>query len=1129
MGNFAFLKSEWPEVFEAASRAESHARGDQRSACFYARRALELLVHWVYTSDSAYQWPYDRNLNSLLNGVFRVQVPQAVYQKSDLVRRLGNLAVHDRKTVTESDAFAALRELWGVSAWVVSTYRQDNSQPLPGAFDEQQVPLAAHDVVQQSVKALQDLQDALQEKDRKQQELLAQNQQMQQELQQLQAQVQASKQQNSTSSSKVVLSEAETRTLLIDVMLREAGWDPHASNVCEFPVKNLKGSESGLGRVDYVLWGENGLPLAVLEAKRASALVEKGREQARRYADALEETYKQRPVIFYSTGYKTFIWDDQGGYPPREIQGMYTRKELQTLIHRRSSKKRLQDLPVDRTIIDRGYQEKAVRAFTEHLEASNRKGLLVMATGTGKTRVAVALCELLMRANWVKRVLFLADRNALVNQAEKAFRRHLPSSNPVNLPNKGKDDLEARVVVSTYQTMLNMIDGAWSDSGERSFGVGHFDLVIIDEAHRSVFNKYKAIFEYFDAPLLGLTATPVNEVDRNTYKLFDLEDGVPLFAYELEDAVKDGHLVELQRVPVTTVYMREGIKYSQLSQEQQKAFEEIDWAELGVDGVPEEISKADLNKHFFNLDTIDKVLLALLQDGQYVMGGDTLGKTIVFAVNHRHAELILDRLNTAYPQFAGKLGMVIDNYQTNAQALLEEFSEPLKDPRIAISVDMLDTGVDVPEVVNLVVFKVVRSKTKFLQMLGRGTRLSPDLHGLGQDKTHCRVFDFCGNYEFFEQHPKGFTGRTSESVGSKGFKHRIDLLLALQKNPSPDVQDLTHSLISQLQGLAKALPTDNLLVKPLKEQVLRASDPKNWENLSILDARDFKALSQLPLPFPDEDEAIRRFDNLLWQAQLALLEGSPKLKACQSRLMEYADLLLKKTSIPEVKKRQALLESLLSPDFWQEVTVGHLETVRERLRALVVCLERSRLQPIIIDLEDKLVSTPSASAPTSTGVNVNQYRKKVEAFVRSKLEYPVIQKIRNAQPLNTADLMDLEEFLFDAKETESRETFEQVYGKGQNLGMFIRKLVGLDRLKARKSFERYLDNKAFTQDQIQFIEFIIDNLTQNGTLDPHLLYEEPFTRLHSSGLDGVFGQMEDRKNIIGILKTLNQVGGNLQA
>ncbi|MCB0214244.1 MAG: DEAD/DEAH box helicase family protein, partial [Anaerolineae bacterium] len=714
MSNFAFLKTEWPDLYRSARRVEEYVQSDPRSACFHARRTLELAVQWLYSHDPALEYPYDDNLSALLHDrSFRDNVPQTIYLKAQVLRRNGNQAVHSRSTVSAHTALDMAMELRHVLYWLARTYTKADPTTIPEQFDEKLLPTPTVDLVRKSVAQLKKLDADLRARDETLLKQQRENETLKAQLAALQAQVAAQKVVNQTVPDTHDYSEAETRRRYIDVLLREAGWDPAGPNVAEYKVTGMPFG-TGSGKVDYVLWGDDGLPLALVEAKRTSTNPNQGKQQAKLYADCLESMHGQRPIIFYTNGYTTYLWDDQR-YPHRQVQGFYTKDQLMLLIQRRSGALPLAGVEINAAIVNRYYQNEAIRRMAEHLSQVHRRGLLVMATGSGKTRVAIALVDLLMRAGWVKRVLFLADRSALVRQATGAFKSHLPASNPVNLLEAGGKEQApaARVVVSTYHTMMNLIDEA-KDDGQKLFSVGHFDLVIIDEAHRSVYQKFGAIFAYFDSLLVGLTATPKDDVDRNTYELFNVEDGVPTFAYALEQAIADAFLVPYQAYETPTKFIREGIKYDDLDDEAKAEWERLDWGDS--EEIPDAVDAAAINAWLFNTDTVDLILKTLMEQGLKVAGGDRLGKTIIFAKNHNHALFIEERFNVHYPEYKGKFARVIDNYVNYAQSLIDDFSKPNQEPHIAISVDMLDTGIDVPEVVNLVFFKQVRSKTKFWQM-----------------------------------------------------------------------------------------------------------------------------------------------------------------------------------------------------------------------------------------------------------------------------------------------------------------------------------------------------------------------------------------------------------------------------
>ena len=795
------------------------------------------------------------------------------------------------------------------------------------------------------------------------------------------------------------------------------------------------------------------------------------------------------------------------------------------MIQRRHLRLDLNGKQVKNAIVDRPFQKRAIKSMNESFMQAQRKGLLAMATGTGKTRIVIALVELLMRCNWVKRVLFLADRVALVNQAVGAFKTHLPESSPVNLVTE--KDGQGRVYVCTYPTMVGLIDTMEGD--RRTFGVGYFDLVIIDEAHRSVYQKYRAIFEYFDSLLVGLTATPRDEVHRDTYHFFDLETGIPTDAYGLDEAVADGYLVPPKSVSVPIKFQREGIRFDDLSDEEKEHWEELDWGEYGPDGPPNSVDANAVNKWLFNEDTVDKVLKHLMENGQKVDGGDTLGKTILFAKNHDHALFIQKRFNIHYPHLKGHFARVIDHYETYAQSIIDDFSITDKLPQIAISVDMLDTGIDVPDVVNLVFFKIVRSKTKFLQMIGRGTRLRPDLFGPGDDKEFFSIFDYCGNLEYFNTNPDGVEGQGTEPISTRIFKHRLQLLEAIQqisKDPESIPQtteavqqyggdvpllegplaELYVDTIDVLHNEVSAMNIDNFIVRPKRQHVERFKNRQNWENLDTDKFSElFHHIAGLPAELEKEDITAKLFDLTCLRLQLSLIEKSPTFLSLKKRVQDIAADLEEKEAIPMVKVQMQLIQEIQTDEYWQDVTLPLLETLRRSLRDLVKFIDNKKRKPVYTILQDEIGEGQEIEINGfSVGINLAQYRKKVEQFIRANEDHIAINKLKYNKPLTATDLSELERFLFESGEIQSREQFEKAFGEQGSLSVFIRSLVGLDRKAAQEAFSKYLDETQFNTSQIRFVEMIIDHLTQRGIMDPGLLYEQPFTGIHYEGLDGVF-------------------------
>lgn len=1130
MSNFAFLKTTaWKEIHQDAARAEHYVLSDARTALFYGRRTVELIVEWLYAYDPAFRRPYDDKLVTLMaDASFRRHVPEGVQNKMHAIRKLGNEAVHESRPIPQKEAVAMVQMLFFIGHWFGRTYGDPTT--VPNQFDESQLPPPPRQVVQQSRDHLKALHQENLKKDEELRQLRAKYEQLKAE----QAAVATTKARNETIEPTLDYNytEAETRTILIDVLLREAGWqvlEPPkdapfneqwaGKATAEYRVTPMP-NKRNFGYADYVLWGSDGLPLAVIEAKRTSVDKERGKHQAKLYANALQAMHGQRPIIFYTNGYSISLWDDQN-YPPREVQGFYTQDELQLLIQRRQTAKTLADIPINKNIVDRYYQEAAIRHVTEHLTLRHRHALLVMATGTGKTRTAVALIEVLMRARWVKRVLFLADRTTLVRQAVKAFKAHYPASNPINLL-EDKEARESRVVVSTYHTILNQIEDK-DDSGQKLFSPGHFDLIIIDEAHRSVYQKFGAIFAYFDSLLLGLTATPKDEVDRNTYDLFKLEKGVPTYAYHLKEAVDDGFLVPPNPLTTGTKFLDRGIHYDELPDEEKEMWDRIEWDDSGA--IPDAVDSAAINQWLFNKSTVDLVLKKLMEEGHKVAGGDRLGKTIIFAKNHKHAEFIEERFNHHYPQYHGNFARLIDNTVNYAQDLIDDFGKKESDPHIAISVDMLDTGVDVPEAVNLVFFKLVRSKTKFFQMIGRGTRLCPDLFGPGADKEDFYIFDFCRNFEFFHYNPKGRPeSRVQKPLRQKIFEARLDLLAALDEQTDPGLTPLRTQTADQLHSYVAAMNLENFIVRPERPYVEPFQNKTRWQTLSRSDYADlYQHVAKLPSQLEDEPETAKRFDNIILNLQLALLRGEQKgVQPLQNRVIKMAALLNDKGTIPAVQAQMSLIQRVQTEAYWEEITVPQLEDLRRNLRNLTGFIERQEQKVIITDFADELGEIkPSYMPDISEGVNKAQYRKKVEQFIRAQENTVVIHKIRWAIPLTPEDLETLDEMLFSAEEIGSPTAFAQVYGTPNNLAAFVRSLVGLDRQAAKEKFALFLDQNRYNTDQIQFVNYIINHLTRNGSLDPEMLWERPFVDIHNDGPEGLFSD-EDTTKLIGLVREVNE-------
>lgn len=1127
MSQFSFLSAEFPEVFELASKAESQALADPRSACFHARLALESVVTWLYTRDSSLRDPFENTLSARIHEPsFKRLVGEPLVAKARIIKDLGNAAVHETRVVPPAKAVTAVRELFHIAYWLTRTYAR-GAKPTPNlVFSPQALPRTTQ-IAAATLKQLQDAARKYEEHAKAlaaaEQERLASETQraaLEAELAALRAEVATAKTANTRIADTHDYDEATTRDAFIDLLLQEAGWPLDKPQDREFPVTGMP-NNTGQGFVDYVLWGDNGKPLGLVEAKRTRKDARVGQQQSKLYADCLEKQFGQRPLIFYTNGYEHWFWDDTR-YPPRAIQGFLTKDELELTIQRRTIQKSLAAEEVDPAIVERFYQTRAIRRVAEAFEKDHqRKALLVMATGAGKTRTVIALADLLMRANWAKRVLFLADRVALVRQAVNAFKRHLPSAAPVNLVTE--KDGQGRVYVSTYPTMMNLIDA--TSGGMRFFGAGHFDLVVIDEAHRSVYRKYGAIFDYFDSLLVGLTATPKDEVDRDTYRLFNLQRGVPTDAYGLDEAVRDGYLLPPRAVSVPLKFVRQGMRYDDLSEEEKEQWDAIEWDEDG--NAPRQIDPPALNNWLFNADTVDKVLEHLMTHGQKVAAGDRIGKTIIFAKNHKHAQFIAERFDINYPHLKGTFARVIDNQEPYAQSLIEDFSVPDRAPHIAISVDMLDTGIDVPEIVNLVFFKIVRSKTKFWQMLGRGTRLCPDLFGPGQHKEFFSIFDFCQNFEFFNQNPKLADAAIADSLAKQLFVERVGLIGEIEKQSGEDgaLHTLRNDTAERLHAEVAAMSLDNFIVRPKRRFIEYYADAAAWQQLSVDEQADLvNEVAGLPSGYSDDDTDAKQFDLLILRTQLAILRGDHEFDQLKKKIIDTAALLEELRNVPMVAAELELILELQTDEYWQNITAPMLEAARRRLRDLVKLIEVKHRTVIYSDFEDEIgpgVEISVSGVPV--GTDMDRFRAKARQFLKANLSHIAVLKLHRNEPLTKTDLAELDH-IFTEEGIGSPDEIERIRSEG-GLGLFVRSLVGLDRAAAKRVFDGFIQGRMLTAHQLEFIDMMIDHLTERGAMDPRLLYESPFTDIDPLGVAGVFKEGE----VVELIRILQDVQGRAAA
>ena len=1139
MSNFKFLQSEWQSLYSKLKTAEERVFIEPVSTASYCRLVLEESMHLIYDMEHIDK-PFNTELVQLLdNEEIKSLIPFQLREGLHIVRKTGNNAVHYGNRITNKDALISIRYTYDFVKWFAKNYSK-TIPDLPDFFDESVVPKLGEkqrqlkELQKEQELAYQLLQEEIYKLQQEKETIIAKAEESESALAQLKQQTQTAVVKLKKQKQERLLpltsefTEAETRQHLIDVDLREAGWNNlNVGRELEYPVTGMPitaDNPRGNGFVDYVLWDDNGKPLAIIEAKRTTKDVEIGKHQASLYATCLEQMHGQRPVIFYTNGYETKLWDDKFYSSPRRVYGFYTKEELQWLIQKRATIKDLRKATINTDIVNRAYQFEAINRVAETFVTdgangicgNKRRALLVMATGSGKTRTAAALVDVLFKNNWVKRVLFLADRNALVRQAKNNFNEYLPDLSSIDLTAEKENDT-TRLVFSTYPSMMNKIDNIRT-SEERFYGVGHFDLIIVDEAHRSIYNRYKAIFDYFDASIVGLTATPKDGIDHNTFELFGCSNEDPTFLYELHQAVPL-YLNPYKNIDITTNFLREGIKYKDLSDKEKEKYEET-FEDKTTGLFPEEIRANAMNKWLFNKDTVNKVLDALMQSGLKIEGGDKLGRTIIFAVNQKHAKFIVDCFTERYPHLPAGFIAMIHNEVSHAQSLIDAFCDKYKEnnPQIAVSVDMMDTGIDAVRLVNLVFFKVVRSYAKFWQMIGRGTRLCPDVFGPNQPKEEFLIFDVCGNFDFFEVQKKGKETLVGKPITQQIFESRLHLSRLLVEDGSEEDIELSNSLRDILHKTIQQLDRSRFQVSMNLKQVDEFKDRARWNTLDSNDVHVIEEnLSDLPIP-ETVNEMARRFDLMMLKLQMATLMMSGTQKKYEETLIDIAEGLSQKYTIPAVLRAKPLIENIKKQDFYKGISQKKLDSVREELRELIQYLESSSRAIIYTNIIDSDI-TMTVNEPDISSNYGNSYRRRVESFIRENKNQLTISKLLTNEPITAKELQLLEAILFDGAERGTHHDFVKEFG-AEPLGVFIRSILGLDVKVAQEAFSEFLQTGNLRADQMTFIQNIISYLTKNGTIEPSMLFEPPFTDMNDQGLLGLF-EDGDAHKVISIIERIN--------
>lgn len=1111
MSNFYNYPTQFESIISSAKEAEKYLHENLEVTGLYLRKTLEQWVHFIYENEPSLRLPYDTSINSLMkdNAFVDVIDNPTLLNMMHAIRQLGNKAVHNtgKSKITESQAIHTLNLLHNTSYYLMSLYNDEHV--VKPKFEESLIPASPTLQNKKQGELIIELQKELQDKAELEKQLL---------------EVQKERESNRIETQKTILppvdpDEAKTRELLIDYMLEEAGWDLSLANVKEFRVKGMPNNLEE-GYADYVLWGNDGKPLAVVEAKRTARDHNSGRHQAELYAKCLEKEYGQLPNIFLTNGYEISFYD--WNYPIRPVQGYYTKDELILNVQRRTSKHHLNDITIDEDITNRYYQIEAIKAVAERLEGRHRGALLVMATGTGKTRTSAALIDVLSKATWAKKILFLADRTALVNQAKNNLNDYLANLPSVNLVNE-KEDIGSRIIFSTYQTLINIIDNEKIDNA-KTYGVGHFDVIIFDEIHRSVYNKYKAIFNYFDGLKIGLTATPVDFSERNTYELFGLTTGNPTYNYDLTKAIDDKYLVPYKSFSVQTKFQRDGIKYADLTEEEKQEYEEK-FGDPLTGEFPDEIESTALDQWIYNTNTADAILEYLMENGIRVDNGNKLGKTIIFAKKHEHAEFLRKRFNANYPELNDQFLKVID-YQTEYRHdLLSDFKIKHKNPQIACSVDMLDTGIDVPEVVNLVFLKPVKSRVKFWQMIGRGTRLCTNLFGHEDHKKDFLILDFCQNFEFFLENPKGADITKQKSLAERLFTLRLKLSQILAEQDDDELKTLGSDIIVYLHQQVTNLYNEkktSFIVRPHLKQIEKYQDIKMWSSITSIEYQDIIDHVAHLVYEKDTDNSALSFDLMMLDFMISNLNGDRKQMFFITKMVNISNKLKKQSNIPQVNSKISTIKAISDESYWKDIDALQIEHLRVELRDLIKFLTEETRGTIYTSLEDNINSVAeSPQIYESRSFDKEAYRSKIEQFIKENQYDLTIDKIRKNIKVTKDDLDYIEKFLFEQGSVGSKEVFKEVFGE-KPLGEFIRSVVGLDKVEAKNAFSKMVNFASLNTQQIQFMDLIIEYFSVNGVMEIKQLFNPPFSDIYAGGMIKLF----DTELSMKIANTVREINEN---
>lgn len=1063
MINFDYLKDREgvKHLYELCSEVELRQKTDPATSVLYARNVLEWIVQAIFRlehigdadSKTLFQLMTEEKFVGYINDA-------SMMQSLHYIRKIGNIGAHNPSAVKKNESYFTLRQIYDAVGAVLTKFGLISSFP---DFDDNLIPNkpGLRVAPTATVRSIVDEVVTVKAKPKKGQLNL--------------------------SVHKTTFTEAETRMLFIDLMLKEAGWDIIANNgeikaekACvEVKVEGMPNT-TGTGYADYVLCGKDGRPLAVIEAKRTSKDAASGRHQAELYADCLEKKYGRRPVVYYSNGFETKVIDGCG-YPDRQLFSFHSQKDLEELLKKRG-RITIKDTAGNSDIAGRDYQKKALKAICEHFNNMFRRSLLVMPTGTGKTRTAVGLVELLKRNNRVRNVLFLADRTSLVDQAMESFKKFLPSETFEDISAKSNPELNKSITFSTYQTAINLID-----KEEKKLSIGHFDLIIIDEAHRSIFGKYKSILSYFDSLVLGMTATPKDEIDKNTFELMELEE--PTAEYTWDEAVKEEHIVDGIGFDYSTTFMKEGIKYDNLSKQEKEQLESVWEYEKLKKGIPEnetyhrDIKPEEINRYLINHDTIDKMLRVLMEKGLKVNDGETIGKTIIFAEDHDMATIIVERFRKVYPQYGHDFCQLIDYSVKDSKDMVKKFCASGGMPQIAVSVIMLDTGVDAPEVVNLVFYNRVKSWIKFTQMKGRGVRLCKNLYG-NMDKDCFYMFDWCGNLDYFSQQVSDAMEKRQKSVTERIFNYRTEIALELQHpmyQQDEKAKAIHDKMKTWLRNKVMTLTESRIAVREHLASVVRFRAEESWTNLITADVFELKTEVAPLLLGSDKETNALQFDLLSLQYMLGfILKHKVDAERIKKKILNLVEMLRMKITIPQIKEKEETIKIVSSEHFWKGISVDRIEWMREELRDLIKFLvSKTDNKKFYTNLIDNVKGGEEID-------NINDartYKKRVFDYLVEHIGSPVFKKIQCMQKLTADEWKELEKIFWTQLGT--RQQYDVVTSKNDfngNIPAFVRTIIGVDREEAMNIYRKFINGREMTTMQEECLKEIVQYVCANGDI-----------------------------------------------